>query len=165
MIRDDLPPAMRWKVLGIALAFAAAGGVALWLGLTGVMPSVRALVRRAPLVAFRPSDLIPLPIALSMFAFAAMCLLPVPRDDPSGPRRRTAASATWRAATVLLAVAAVGLVLAGAAADCRQGGSARALRGPGRAGAHDTMTSDVAAGRAQGDSASSTQSRPLALAA
>jgi len=38
MIRDDLPPAMRRKILWIAGAFAMAGCFALWLGLSGMMP-------------------------------------------------------------------------------------------------------------------------------
>jgi len=80
MIRDDLPPAMRRKILRVAGAFAMAGCAALWLGSSGMMPFLRSLNNGARLVSFRPSDLIPLPLAISMFAFAAMCLIPVPEE-------------------------------------------------------------------------------------
>ncbi len=115
MIRGDLAPAMRWKVLAVAGAFAAAGCLALWLGLSGVMPFFRSLSDGARLVSFRPSDLIPLPIAISMFAFAAMCLMPVPQERTRDRRQREAAAKTWRAATIMLGVAAAGLVMAMAA--------------------------------------------------
>jgi len=67
-------------------------------------------------VSFRPSDLIPLPLAISMFAFAAMCLIPAPPEKPRDRRQRQAAARTWRAATVLPGVAAAGIVMAVAAA-------------------------------------------------
>jgi hypothetical protein len=38
MIRDDLPSAMRRKILWVAEAFAMAGCFALWLGSSGMMP-------------------------------------------------------------------------------------------------------------------------------
>jgi len=38
MIRDDLHPAMRRKILRVAGAFAMAGCAALWLGSSGMMP-------------------------------------------------------------------------------------------------------------------------------
>ncbi len=106
---------MRWKVLAVAAAFGAAGCFALWLGLSGVLPFFQSLDDGARLVAFRPSDLIPLPIAISMFAFAAMCLIPVPQEQTRDRRQRQAAAQTWRAATILLGVAAVGIVMAVAA--------------------------------------------------
>ncbi len=114
MIRDDLDPGMRWKVLAVASGFIAAGCFALWLGLSGLMPFFRSLDDGARLVAFRPSDLIPLPLAISMFAFAAMCLIPVPQETRDR-RQRQAAAKTWRGATILLGVAAVGIVMAVAA--------------------------------------------------
>ena len=79
------------------------------------MPFFRSLSDGARLVSFRPSDLIPLPIAISMFAFAAMCLMPVPQERTRDRRQREAAAKTWRAATIMLGVAAAGLVMAMAA--------------------------------------------------
>lgn len=77
MIRGDLASPMRRKVIGVACLFAIGAGFAIWLGLIGVTPFVREVTRRAPLVAFRPSDLIPLPLAFSLSAFSMMCLIPV----------------------------------------------------------------------------------------
>jgi hypothetical protein len=119
MIRDDLHPAMRRKILRVVGAFAMAGCAALWLGSSGMMPFLRSLNSGARLVSFRPSDLIPLPLAISMFAFAAMCLIPAPPEKPRDRRQRQAAARTWRAAAVLPGVAAAGIVMAVAAAADR----------------------------------------------
>ncbi len=115
MIRKDLAPAMRWKVLAVGGIFTAAGCFALWLGLSGIMPFFRSMEDGARLVSFRPSDLIPLPLAISMFAFAIMCLIPVPEERARDRQRQQAVAKTWRAATVLLGIAAAGIVMAVAA--------------------------------------------------
>lgn len=120
MIQRDLAPAMRWKVLLVTIAFTAGGCFALWLGLSGVMPFFRALDGGEPVVSFRPSDLIPLPLAISMFAFAIMCLIPVPPDGLRDRRQRKVAARTWRGATILLGVAAFGAVMAAAASPVGQ---------------------------------------------
>jgi hypothetical protein len=112
VIRDDLAPSMRLKVLGVGLAFAAGGLLAFWFGWSGVTPLLRSLDQADPVIAFRPSDLIGFPIAVALFAFAVMCLIRVPQDGAGGHRRRPGDTRTWRAATILLGVAAIGCILA-----------------------------------------------------
>ena len=111
MIRDDLAPPLRRKVIAVMLAFAAGGFLAVWLGLADLLPFVRSVARQVPVVAFRTSGLTALPLSISLFAFAGMCLIPVPRDDRRSREDRGTAAGTWRFATMLLGVAAAGVIL------------------------------------------------------
>ena len=88
------------------LAFAVPAIALAWLALASLIPTLRAIAARAPLIEFSPGDMIGLPLALSFLALAAMTLLPY---SLPGPRRSKAAPArSNRAATVCIAVAALG---------------------------------------------------------
>jgi hypothetical protein len=78
----------RAKSLLVVIAFPLCGAAALWLSLSGLVPSIRAVVSHAPVVELDPRDAISLPLALTFFAFAAMTLLPAPQIGRSHARRK-----------------------------------------------------------------------------
>lgn len=96
----------RLQILLWFLGFLSFGLLSLWLGLIGVVPTARAIAARAPIVSFRPRDVIPLPLALPGFALAVNALImgATYRADgrPSNPGGR---SAKW-----IIAIAGIGLM-------------------------------------------------------
>ena len=74
------------KALPAFLFFALLGTLALWLALSGLLPSTRAILSHAPLVALSPRDAIGLPLALLCFSLAAMTLFPAPDFGPDRKR-------------------------------------------------------------------------------
>ncbi len=85
----------RLKVLPAFSAFVLLGAVPLWLSLSGLLPSLRAIINGAPLIALSPRDAVGLPLALLCFTLAAMTLLP-PSGQQAVRARRSASQAGRR---------------------------------------------------------------------
>jgi hypothetical protein len=105
----DPPPrrTVDWGAIGLS----ALGVLSAWLAVTGLSPTVRAMSARAPLVEFRPSALIPAPLAISLFALAAIALIPR-RHGGSARVRHDADKTFWRKAAWLFYLAAAGALTA-----------------------------------------------------
>ena len=88
MIPARPPLRERVKALPAFLVFALLGAFSLWLALSSLLPTTRALMSRAPLIALSPRDAIGLPLALLCFALAAMTLFPAPDLKPGRARDR-----------------------------------------------------------------------------
>ena len=81
----------RWKALPAFFGFVLVGTLSLWLSLSSLVPSVRAIVDHAPLVTLWPRYAAAAPAAFGFFSFAAMMLFPPPEVGPSrtrGKRRK-----------------------------------------------------------------------------
>ena len=100
----------RGRALPAFLVFFLAGAAMLALALPSLLPTVGAIARRAPLIAFSARDVIGLPLSIPFFAFAGMTLLPAPDVRP-GARRKRAGKAGRDWAAVLLGVAVAGAAL------------------------------------------------------
>ena len=75
-MRGPAPPvAARLKGAPWFVGFLALGLISLWLGLSGVGPTARAIAAGAPIVSFKPRDTIPLPLAVPFLALAVNALI------------------------------------------------------------------------------------------
>lgn len=110
MVSDAGPPPGRKTDWG-AIALLALGLLSAWLAVTGLWPTFGAIADGAPVVEFRPYDLIPAPLAVSLFALASIALIPR-RQAWSGRARRDDDKTFWRRATRLFYVAGAGAVVA-----------------------------------------------------
>lgn len=82
------PTGQRWKVVALFSGLLIGGVGAVWLALAGLIPAVRGLVMRAPLLELATTDVRALFAGLALLVFAAMMLLPVPDWAKGGRRRR-----------------------------------------------------------------------------
>ena len=110
----------RAKALPAFLGFAVLGLLPLWLSLSSLVPSARAILAHAPLVSVSPRDAIGLPLALLCFALAGMTLCPAASAGPGRVRKRPR-QVDWlklwlgvAAAAVLLSVVSVPVAEVGA---------------------------------------------------
>ena len=107
----QLPLRPRLKALPASLGFIALGLLPLWLALSSLVPSSRAMLRHAPLVAFSPRDAIGLPLGLLCFALAGMTLCPVPARQSGrvteAQRKGYRAGVDWLKVWLGVAVAAI----------------------------------------------------------
>ena len=109
-------PSSRWPAFLFFALFVAGGALLVFMALAGLLPPLKALRTGAALVGFRPRDAVAIGPALSLFAFAAMTLLP-DRRAAGGPKRRAPQKrASMDAAACLLAIAFIGIALSFAAA-------------------------------------------------
>lgn len=115
-----------WGAVGLF----ALGLVSTGLAVTGLSPTVGAVAGAAPLVEFRPSSLVPAPLAVSLFALAAIALVPRTGERSGAPPPRED-RAFWRAATRLFYVAGAGVVTAVVAAPLGQAALGAMLAGRG----------------------------------
>ncbi len=79
-------PYTRLKALPAFFGLSLLGVVLLWLSLTRLIPTIRAVLDHAPLVILWPRDAVVIPIAFGFFSFAAMTLFPPPASVPGGGR-------------------------------------------------------------------------------
>lgn len=102
---------MRIKALPAFLGFIALGALSLWLALTALIPSVRAMSNHASSVVLSPHDTIGLPLALLFLALAGMTLSPAPEVGPGTHRRRHGKSQKTPGLNICLAVAMASVLL------------------------------------------------------
>ena len=88
----------RWKALPAFFGFVPIGALSLWLSLSSLVPSVRAIVDHAPLVPLWPRTAAAVPAAFGFFSSAAMMLFPPPEVGPGrarGRRRKPSRRVDW----------------------------------------------------------------------
>ncbi len=96
MVNDALTtsqskPYTRLRALPAFFGLFLLGVFLLWLSLTRLIPTMRAVLGHAPLVILWPRDAVVLPIAFGFFSFSAMTLFPPPARVPGrgqGKRRK-----------------------------------------------------------------------------
>ncbi|TWB79929.1 hypothetical protein FBZ87_102351 [Nitrospirillum amazonense] len=104
----------RLRAAPVFLGFAAVGGGLLCLALFSLLPIAHDLGADAPLITLAPRDATGLPLAVTLFAFAAMTLFRAPKIDPARrDRSRTKQPASHiNGPVICLGVAFLGIVLA-----------------------------------------------------
>ncbi len=110
MVSDASPPPGRtvdWGAIGLF----ALGLLSVGLAVTGLWPTFVAIADGEPVVEFRPFNLIPAPLAVSLFALASIALIPR-QQGGSGRTQRDGNKAFWRSATRLFYVAGAGAIIA-----------------------------------------------------
>ena len=121
----------RGTALLFIVGFCLCGVLLLWIALAGLLPTLQAVRTNASLISFRPNDAIALGPAISFFAFGAMTLLPDGRGDAVRTGKRAQAQRSNGAATLLLAVAFVGIALSFVASPIAQTVVSRIVEGRG----------------------------------
>ena len=104
-------PSRRWPAYTFCALFALGGALLLALALPGLLAPLDGLRARAAIIELQPHDAFAIGLAVSLFAFAAMTLLPERRPDAKGASSRTPGGGSFNVAALLLAVAFVGLGL------------------------------------------------------
>ena len=104
---------LRSRAKDVIIAFTSAlfGIALLWLSLSGLVPSMRAIAHRAPLVAFLPSDTMGVCFAFSCFALAVMMVGPAASSTLGGKRKHESAGKAVRWAGRWLTLAVLGVLL------------------------------------------------------
>lgn len=100
----------RLRAIPVFLGFAVVGGGVLCLALFSLLPLIHDIGAGAPLITLAPRDAIGLPLAVTLFAFAAMTLFRAPEV---GPAKRTKTRARRSAGRVSGPIACLGVALLG----------------------------------------------------
>lgn len=113
MIDRNAPWKLRLQFALAILGLVGAGCIAVGIGLSTLLPSLRGSAVRAPMVEFRPLYVTALPLAVSFFAFTVLALLP---KSKSGPRRARTKRGSVSAVNFVFGVMVCGALLSTVAA-------------------------------------------------
>ena len=112
MVTDARAPASgTWVAVVFFAVFALGGAVLLGFALMALFSCLNGVHSHAPIVQFQPHDAVAIGPAISLFAFSGLTLLPDGRGHLTRPKKGRQRPGARDPATILLAIAFIGIGL------------------------------------------------------